>query len=273
MLNDINTALATLIQDRGLIDPREVDVRFDAPSKEWVSSLSRPTIDLFLFEMVENTEKRDGAPQTSVSGGRAERRMPPRRIDLRYMVSVLTADVEDEHELLWRVMATLLKHQQFPADVLPDSLRSLTPPMVSRMAAQEERVSTLDIWSAFGTEPHPTIGYIVTAPMDLAIAIEAPLVLTRTARYRRLGSASDAPYDTGVHIGGTVRSRTGQPVPDVTVVPSGRSEGTVTTAEGRYMLRGLPEGQVSLTVLRDGRAAQTVEVRVPGESYDIVLDG
>jgi hypothetical protein len=273
MLNAINAAVETLLRDRGRIDPLDVDVRFEVPSDAWVGSLTRPTVNFFLFELHENTEKRDGAPQTSVNGGRAERRMPPRRIDLQYMVSVLTADVEDEHEVLWRVMATLMKHQQFPPEVLPESLRTVEPPMAARIASKDESRNMLDIWSALGTEPHPALCYILTAPMDLSIAIHAPLVLTRTARYRRIAPGQAPSSDIGIQIGGTVRSPAGEPVPDATVSPRGSSIGSVTSADGRYALRGVSEGPITLVVMRNGRAEKTVDVRVPGESYDIVLDG
>ena len=274
MLNAINQAFASLLRERGLIDPLDVDVRFDVPSEEWVESLTRPTVNAFLIELRENTEKRDNAPVTAINGGRAERRMAPRRIDLMYMVSVVTADIEDENELLWRVLATLMKHQQFPSDVLPDSLRGVTPPLVARIAAKDEARDTVDIWSALGTEPRPTICYIVTAPMDLAVAIDAPLVLTRTARYRRTGARAGQPaHDIGVQIGGFVRNRAGEPVANVLVSPNGAEHGCVTRADGQYVLRGVSEGPLRLTVRKDGREQKTVEVHVPGASYDIVLDG
>jgi hypothetical protein len=271
MLNVINTALETLLRERGQLDPIDIDVRFDLPSDDWVSSLTRPTVNMFLFELHENTEKRDSAPQTTVTNGKAERRMPPRRIDLQYMVSVLTADIQDENELLWRVMATLMKYPQFVPELLPDPLRAIAPPMVARVASRDESRNMLDIWSSVGTEPHPSLCYIVTAPMDLALTFDSPLVLTRTARYRSLASVGN-PSRVGVQIGGTVRSRGGQPVADVLVRPQGSALGSVTAADGRFVLRGVPEGQLRLTVVRDGHP-QTVEVQVPAESYDIVLDG
>src|SRR5215471_11999682 len=105
MLNDIHRAVRQLLHSYGRIDPLDVDVKFDTPSDEWVSSLTRPTISIFLFDVQENTEKRESDMQLLRRNGKAERRMPPRRIDLCYMVSALTADVEDEHELLWHVLA------------------------------------------------------------------------------------------------------------------------------------------------------------------------
>ena len=276
MLNEINQAFESLLRERGLIDPLDVDVRFDMPSDEWVESLTRPTVNAFLFELHENTDKRDSAPVTMIAGARAERRMAPRRIDLLYMVSVLTADIEDENELLWRVLATLMKHPQFPPEVLPVSLRSVTPPLLARIAAKDEARNTIDLWSALGTEPRPTICYIVTAPMDLALTIQAPLVLTRTARYRRMGARAGQPaHDVGVGIqfGGFVRNRAGDPVANVLVSPNGAELGSLTKADGQYVLRGVSEGLVRLTVSKNGQEQKTVEVRVPAPSYDIVLDG
>jgi hypothetical protein len=272
MLNAINSGLATLLHDKGLLDPRGIDVRFDVPTKDWVASLTRPTVSFFLFELQENTEKRDGAPQTTVNGGRAERRMPPRRIDLHYMVSVLTADVEDEHEVLWRVMWTLMKYPQLPGEVLPDSLRVVTPPLASRVATDGESRNTIDLWTGLGVEPHPAMCYIVTAPMDLALSIEAPVVLTRIAKYQRIASPRSMPVDVGVQIGGTVKTRGGQPVPAARVVPAGRAGGAVTREDGKYVLDNVPVGDMTVTVQRDGEREHTVQIRVPGDSYDIEVD-
>ncbi|HEU5317664.1 MAG TPA: Pvc16 family protein, partial [Chloroflexota bacterium] len=58
MLPDIARALEQLLHERGGISPREVDVRFEAPTTEWVDSLTRPTINLFLCDVRENTELR-----------------------------------------------------------------------------------------------------------------------------------------------------------------------------------------------------------------------
>ncbi|HET9831962.1 MAG TPA: Pvc16 family protein [Vicinamibacterales bacterium] len=272
MVNAINTGLAALLHDKGLIDAREIDVRFDVPTKDWVASLTRPTVSVFLFELQENTEKRDGTPQTTITGGRAERRMPPRRIDLRYMVSVLTAEVEDQHELLWRVMWTLMKYQELPSDVLPASLRTITPPLATRMAGDGENRNTIDVWTGLGLEPRPAMCYVVTAPMDLALAIEAPVVLTRIAKYHRIGSALPAPVDIGVQIGGVVKTRAGRPVPAARVVPDGQADGTLTREDGRYVLDGVPLGDMTVTVVRDGERVHTVKLRVPGDSYDIEVD-
>src|SRR5262245_687008 len=216
MLSAINTTLRMLVHERGLVDARDVDVSFDMPLDEWIGSLTRPTVNFFLFDLCENTEKRDGAPQTTRTGTRSEMRMPPRRIDLFYMVSALAGDVDDEHDLLWRVLGTLMKYPQLPSEVLADRLQALTPALSARVATREENRNLLEIWTALGTEPHPAVCYVLTAPMDLALALESPLVLTRTVRYGRLatgGQRAASHLETArVQIGGFVRNRAGEPV-------------------------------------------------------------
>jgi uncharacterized protein DUF4255/carboxypeptidase family protein len=273
MLNDIHNALQRLLYDHGRMDAAEIDVKFEAPAKEWAGSLTRPTVNLFLFDIRENTEKRETNMQTIRGNGKAERRMAPRRIDLRYMVSALTTHVEDQHQLLWRLLSTLMKHPKLPDDVLPESLRLLDPPITTRVEEKDDSTRFLELWNAFATPPRPALSYIVTAPLDLEIAIEAPLVLTHTARYRFAGSL-ESEVEKVVHIGGVVRNRSGQPVPDITVkLANSGLDGTRTDAAGQFVLRGVSQGIITLTALQPGGVEKRVQVNVPSESYDILLDG
>jgi len=270
MLNDSHLALGQLLYRRGMI-PQEVDIRYEAPTKQWVDSLVRPTISFFLFDVQENKEKRETNLQTFRANGRAERRMPPRRIDLMYCVSVFATDISDEHALLWRVLATLMKFEQFPDELLTDSLRQIDPPLRTRIADGDMSNRLTDLWSALGMPPHAALCYILTAPMDLDISIQAPLVLTRTTSYRNL--TGDEIYDTALQIGGVVRSKSGNPVDGFTVRRRDSArEGSTTNLEGQFRLGAVPRGRLRLDVLKDGELRKQVEIEVPAESYEIVLD-
>jgi len=273
MLTDIHGALQKLMYEYGHIDPMDVDVKADVPTEEWVKSLTRPTISFFLINLEENNEKRQTSMQTFRTGDRAERRMPPRRIDLRYMVSVLTTEVEDEHQLLWRVLSTLMKHQELPQNVLPESLRRLEPPITTRIAGKDEDSRLLDIWSALGAQLHPALSYVVTVPLELDVVIEAPLVLTRRVRFGSTALTGTL-VEAGAHIGGTVRDVHGRPLVGVTVKLDGRAGGGSTTdRDGRFVLYSVPNGPIKLNVLQEGKIRKHVDVNVPAERYDIVLDG
>lgn len=283
MLRALHNTIQQLIYERGNISPREVDITFEAPTQERIDKLIRPTINVFLFDLEENTELRQGDFERTRSNGRAERRAPPRRFDLRYMVSALTTEIEDEHELIWRVLLTLVRHPQFPAELLPEELRTLEPTLTTRVSQADEGQRLAAVWNALGVPPHPALYYVVTAPVDMNMVIEAPLVLTRTARYARAHADGIAP-EVGIQIGGVVRNAQGQPLANVSVALDGRAApGCETNEEGRYVLAGVTSGTVKLRVTPPGAAHQIVTVEVPeprpGASsqherpYDIVLNG
>ncbi len=270
MLPEIHNALQRLIHDQGRISPLEVDVRFEMPTKEWLGRLTRPTVVFFLFDLAENIELRRNDFQQTRGNGRAERRLPPRRIDLHYLVSAVTTESADEHRLLWRILEALLRHQQLPDDVLPDTLRALDPPLTTRIAPPDAGPRTLDLWNALGAEPRPALSYIVTAPLDLDLAIVAPLVLTRTARYLRAGESS--PHDVGTQIGGVVRGADGTPRAGVLVaLADSAADGNPSDGDGSFRLTGVPNGAVGLRVTPPDGPSRTMTIAVPGTSYDIIL--
>ncbi len=270
MLPDIHEALQRLIHDQGRISPFEVDVRFEMPTKEWLGRLTRPTVVFFLFDLAENIELRRNDFQQTRGNGRAERRLPPRRIDLHYLISAVTTDAADEHRLLWRTLETLLRYQQLPDDVLPDPLRALDPPLTTRIAPPDAGPRMLDLWNALGAEPRPALSYIVTAPLDLELAIAAPLVLTRTARYLHADDSSVS--DIGTQIGGVVRGADGVPRAGVLVaLADSAADGSLSDAGGEFRLAGVPTGPISLRVTPPDGPSRTVTVTVPGASYDIAL--
>jgi len=271
MLAASHHAIRDLLHHRGLL-PGEVDIRYEAPTKQWTESLTRPTVTFFLFDIQENKEKRETNLRTSRGDGRAERRMPPRRIDLYYLVAAFATDPEDEHELLWRVLAVLMRYQQLPPEVLPEALHSLDQPMSTRLSDKDETSRLIELWNALGIPPHPALCYVVTIPLDLDIALQAPLVLTRTARYRTAAAA--APYATRIQIGGIVRDKQGRPLADITVrIANSTADGTKTDEQGQFVLRGVPSGSVELALMEKGKVEKRVEINVPADSYELVLEG
>src|SRR5256886_9312651 len=192
MLLELHNTLQRLLYERGLISPREVDITFEAPNRERIDKLTRPTINMFLFDLQENIELRQSNFETTRNNGRAERRTAPRRFDLRYMVSVLTTEVEDEHQLLWRVLLTLVRHPQFPPELLSEELRVLEPVLTTQVSRADEGQRLSGVCTALGVPPHPALYYVVTVPVDMNVVIEAPLLLTCTARYSDLYAREDA---------------------------------------------------------------------------------
>lgn len=272
MLPDIHAGLQRLLWEKGRISLQEVDIIFESPTHERIERLVHPTINFFLFDIHENIELRQTNWKVEGENGHVTRRLVPRRIDLRYMVSALTTRIEDEHALLWRVLATLLTYPELPRDLLPEELRVIGVPIAAKVNLDDDGKRLLDVWSALNVPPHPALCYVLTAPMDLDLAIRSPLVLTRTARYSRT-IEHDAEPETGTHIGGVVRSKEDIPVAGITVALEGSAaEGSVTNDTGQFTLYDVPTGTIKLRVTRADGAHQSVTLEVPAESYDIVVD-
>lgn len=272
MLPDLHAAMRRLFHERGNIPPGEVDVRFEAPTRDWTASLVRPTLSMFLFEVQENLELRSTNFQMRTEGSRSYRKADPRLFDFRFLVSVLSSEVEDEHALLWRGLAVLLRHSQLPEEVMPEGLREATDGVgvLCRLDPPDEGAAKLgDVWSALEVPPRPALSCVVTLPVDVETVFEAPLVLTRTARYRR--GFTDDPVELGFHIGGTVRDKAGEPVAGVLVGLEGSTQEIVTDEGGRFVLASVPRGRVSLGASKDGGRTKRFEIEVPSDSYDLTL--
>jgi hypothetical protein len=271
VLPEVNGALQRLLYERAQIPAREVDIRFDAPTKEWNEGLIRPSLSLFLFEVQENTELRRTDFQTTVSNGQAVRRLPPRRFNLNYLVSAATTVVEDEHRLLWRTLVTLLQHATMPVDLLPEGLRRADPPVLMRVLPPDEAPRLLEVWSGLGATPRPAFAFSLTVPVDVELAIESPLVLTRTARFSQV--QRDGAPTVKIDIGGVIRDREGAPLEGIIVTKNGSGGGgSITDNGGRFRLFDVPAGPLTLRVTPPTGEPASVTVEVPADSYDIVLE-
>jgi len=163
--------------------PALVDVRFEMPTKQWVGSLTRPTVCFFMYDVQENIELRQANPHAGRANGQAMHRLPPRRFELRYMVSAISSVAEDEYQLLWRILAILLKHPELPAVALPEDFRGQEPPLPARIGRPDDAPRALELWNALDLPPRPAIFYTVTAPLDLEIEFSAPLVLSTITHF------------------------------------------------------------------------------------------
>ena len=284
MLMTIQTAIQRLLYEHGQIDPDEVDVRFERPSRQWAESLILPTINLFLFDIVENTDRRNGAPQIGRANGQAQIRVPARRFDLRYMVGVFTTLMEDETTLLWRTLATLLRHNPLPDELLSEELRALDLPLHTQIGQPENGAKPHELLGALELPPRPALVYTVVAPLDLELIFAEPLVLSRSIRFTRptpaaeragLGlTAEHVPsFDAMLRIGGIVRNQQGQPIHGAALAIEGSAiKEVITNDEGRFSLRVRRDGSLTLRVTDPGGKIRLISLQIPSASYDVVLD-
>ena len=85
MIQDVDETLKELLVRKVPIDLTAVDIKFEMPTEEWASGVSKPTIDLFLYDVRENHELRSNQRYLARSGGCGHR--APRAGAGRYDVS------------------------------------------------------------------------------------------------------------------------------------------------------------------------------------------
>lgn len=271
MLNDLQNAIRRLIYTRGQIPEGDVDVRFDTPTRDWIRSLIRPTVSAFLYDVQENLDLRYTNFQTRREGSRSFTKADPRLFDFRFMVSVISSEVEDEHAVLYRVLLVLLKHSELPAELLPESLMGAPVGVLCRVDQPSETSSRLtDIWSALDVPPRPAVAFVVTLPVDTEETIETPLVLTRNVRYRPTVAGIGSLETLGYHIGGVLRDAQGAVVPGVKVALEGTAQEIVSDPEGRFVFYGVPRGPITIRVDADPKP-RTFKLEVPSPSYDLKI--
>jgi archaellin len=267
MLPELHEALKELIYLEGRIDRSEVDIAFEAPTKDFVDKLPRPTIDLYLVEMHENVELRQAQFQASRTNGHGQLRARPKRLDLRYLVTALTTNPEDAFRLLWRAVGVLMRTPELPAGMFPAELH-LEAPIVTKVAQPDNGMKLVDVWSAVGTEPRPAFSYVVTVPVDLEMGFEAPLVLTTTVSFKSM--LDDRTPERRTFIKGVVRDAAGSVLNGATVAIVGDNAAwTRTNKEGAFVLRTPESGKVRLQITPADGAPHTLEIEVPAKSYDL----
>src|SRR2546427_6502661 len=178
MIQDVDESLRALVK-RDALNGSKADIAFDAPNKEWSSRRNTPTVDLYLYDIREDLEQREVMWEDIRGDSRdsrliTERRPPPRRFKLSYLVTAWTQRPWDQDPLLSALLACFLRNPTIPADALSGELAQARQPILLNIALpppQDRSIS--DVWSALGGELKPSLDLIVNAPFEVKIAVPA----------------------------------------------------------------------------------------------------
>jgi len=275
MINDLNEVLRQLLIREIPIKNNEVEIKFDQPRREWSARLSRPTLNLFLYDLRENQKLRQTQPMWEIErtrDGGVEKRRKPVRMDLHYMITVWTTDPEDEHRLLTRTLLALFRHPLLPEELLPASLQNQPAP-ISMMAAQYDDLhNPTDIWNVLDNEMRPAIACIITLAFDPYQPITAPLVREREIRFGQTGAArrrqldEPAAADSFWTVGGHVRSDRPPAALRLTLVE--RNLQVPLQPDGRFAIGHLQAGDYTLEIAVEGQPSRRHKISVPSADYE-----
>jgi hypothetical protein len=168
MIQDVDETLRVLVR-REALNGSDVDIAFDAPNRDWAARRNTPTLDLYLYDIREDVQRREviWEPVRDETGRVTERRPPPRHYKLSYLVTAWTQRPEDEHRLLSAVLSCFVRYPALPMNALTGSLRDTGFPVWVTIALPPPADRSLsDVWSALGGELKPSLDLVIVAPLE-----------------------------------------------------------------------------------------------------------
>jgi hypothetical protein len=274
MLADLDETLRGLLRAELEVHGFEgVDVAFDAPAREWSGQLSKPTVNVFLYDLRETEALRTSEWSRTQRDGRTFEGRPPMVMEASYAVTAWTQAVEDEHRLLSQVLAVLFAYPEIPHEKLNGRLAngSQTWPIKARIGQGKGEKS--DFWTAVGGQYKVSLDYVVRLSVESGARLErGPEVRTQTVRARLTDAPARAVLEMHRTVG-RVHDEQGQPLADVWVTLPDVGSWTASAADGRFRFDRLPPGRHRLLArTADGREADS-HIEVPGAGVDLVIDG
>jgi hypothetical protein len=160
----VDRAIDRYLRTEVPLDERAVDVSFDAPDRTWGAGLTRPTVNVFLWEIISSEALRTGGLEERHNAvGAVERRLPTPQVELHYLVTAWTNEQRDEHQLLGSVLTAVLAKPELPEGTLPEPLPKGRYGVA--LASRDKRPPA-DFWSALDGRLKPGLQLAVTMPLD-----------------------------------------------------------------------------------------------------------
>ncbi|HWK25293.1 MAG TPA: Pvc16 family protein [Solirubrobacter sp.] len=270
----LNTMLADLDETlRGMLKTElerhgfeGVDIAFDAPAREWSGQLSKPTVNLFLYDLREAEALRTSEWSRMQKEGRTFEGRPPMVMECSYAVTAWTQAVEDEHRLLSQVLAIFYAYPELPQEAVHGRL---TSPIKARIGQGKGEKS--DFWSAIGGQYKVSLDYVVRLSVESGAMLErGPEVRTQTVRTRLLDGPARAIVEMHRTVG-RVSDQQGEPLADVWITLPDVGTWTSSAPDGRFRFDRLPPGRHRLLARTvDGREADA-QLEVPGAGVELVV--
>jgi hypothetical protein len=165
VIQDVDDTLKELLVTQMPINPIDsIDVKFDMPNKDWAATVTKPTINLFLYDVRENHELRstDRTLTRNADNKTGVVSRAPVRMDLSYLISVWTTDISDEHQVLGRVLNTLLQFPLLPDETLKGSLQSQPFPVHAWIAQPERLPNPWEFWGHMDHGMKASLNFVLT---------------------------------------------------------------------------------------------------------------
>ena len=282
MIPDVDEVLRKLLAEEMELKGNDVDIVYNQPKREWSSRLSKPTLNLFLFDLHENLTLRTAEAYKSEANpdGTTEIRRNPVRMDLRYLMTAWVNEPEDEHLLLASALMALLRHPFLPQHLLSEVFNNQPSPIPLVVATFTEKKGPEDkfteLWGVLDNELRPGVLITITVALDPYKPIIAKQVLTRELRFMQdtaIGDPKSSPSTKAASksywgFGGTVSSKK-HDLSTLSLVLVEKNLKIELDDDGNFSVTGIEEGDYTLDVLVNEKVLKRRKTTVPSPNYDI----
>jgi hypothetical protein len=287
VIADVDEVLRKLLIREIDIQGNEVDIQFDTPNRGWSSRLSKPTINLFLFDIRKNLRLRGAEQFTTLAhdDGTSEVRLNPIRMDLRYLMTAWVKEAEDEHLLLSSAMIGLLRNPFLPVDLYTERLQSQPAPIPLEVATFPPENGPMDkfteIWGVLDNDLQAGVLVTVTFSIDPYKPLIYKQVRTREIIFVQdssIGMPSAESTTKAVRsvsknywiAGGSIKSDKYDPS-RLTVVLVEKHLPIELDVNGKFVLPNVAEGEYHLDILLNKKVLKRQKIQIPAPDYEIQI--
>jgi hypothetical protein len=166
MLNLIDESLEGFLRATVPLAAQDVDVSFETPDRDWSAKLSRPTVNIFLWDIRRSVDRSRAGLETVERDGQMVHRLALPRVELRYTMTAWTSDHGDERALLAGLMRTVLAFGEIPGVFLADGLAAVGPLALLMSRGGEDHI---DAFKAAEIQLKPAINVTVVTSVDTGV--------------------------------------------------------------------------------------------------------
>lgn len=236
VLELIDESLESFFRASVPLSASDIDVAFDAPDREWSAKLTRPTVNIFLWDIRRSATHARNGMRTIEHDGRKMHQPAPPVLELRYVVTAWTSDLGDERALLAGMIRSLLAFGAVPREYMASALDDVEPPMLTMARSGEDH---MDVFKALEGQLKPGLNMVLTTEFQTGVGLPAgPPVDSIETAIGRINGARDHRRRIASEVADAERRNA------IGVVARSPGDATLVNARGQFLLRAAPGDEI-----------------------------
>ncbi|HST84179.1 MAG TPA: DUF4255 domain-containing protein [Kineosporiaceae bacterium] len=145
-LSALESALQAWLREQLPLAADVGDISFDSPDASWGTSLTRPTVNLFLFDIARAAQQSVPMPPRRDQGGLLVQERPAPCVAFSYLLSTWGGGVREEHRLLGDAVRAVLRTPTLNPG--PENHELVGPVLLSMSETNDVRAR--ELWQGLG---------------------------------------------------------------------------------------------------------------------------